>query len=230
MFKRGLLTGLMITGLLCSWASTSRLEPVEGPATVRIPTDSTARIAVMPFFRGKWQPGLEEKKDQTLACSLAQICRVDPNIKADADRIVTELAYDWLAVRFADRLIPYDRSADAFANIQTDSQVDTPRSLAMTMGAALDADLVLAGTVWRFRERRAVESIPDSPAAVSFAVYLIDVKTGQRKWRGIFDVAQSKVTDDLLKAPQQSGLGVRWLTVDELARAGVKRVFKKFPL
>ncbi len=225
-----MLTGSIIFGLLCGWASTSSLEPAQGPATVRLPVDQTARIAVMPFFRGKWQPGAVEKKDQTLACSLAQICRVDPNIRADADRIVTALAYGWLEARFEDRLIPFDRSNAAFTSLKIDPQVETPQSVAMTMGATLNADLVLAGTVWRFRERGAVENILDSPAAVSFALYLIDVKTGQRIWRGIFDVAQSKVTDDLLKAPQNVGLGVRWLSVDELARAGVNRVFKKFPL
>jgi hypothetical protein len=193
--------------------------------------NAKATIAVMPFFSGKWQPAAEEKSDQTLACSLAQICRTDPNIKQDAEHFVTSLAFAWLEKRFdEDRLISLDRAASTFRGLQVDPEEDTPRSLAVSLGKTLGADLVLVGTVWRFRERGAISGIPDSPAAVSFAVYLVDVHTGQRKWRGVYDVAQSQVTDDLLTARQHARLGIGWLSVEELAKQGVEQVFKKFPL
>jgi hypothetical protein len=225
------LFAVIFIGMLLGLNTNSNSQPSTEPSSVRLPMDSQATIAVMPFFSGKWQPGTTEKTDQTLACTLAQICRSDPNIKTDADQIVTSMAYAWLARHVGeDRLIPLDQAASTFERIQVDADTDTPRSLAVKLGAALGADLVLAGTVWRFRDRGAVEGITDSPAAVAFAVYLIDAKTGRRKWRGVFDMAQNQMTDDLLKARQHARLGIGWLSAEELAKAGVDQVLKKMSL
>ena len=71
--------------------------------------------------------------------------------------------------------------------------------------------------------------MPDSPASVAFALYLVEVKTGRRIWRGVFDETQRPLTDNLLQARQSLKMGVKWLSARELARFGVEQVVKSFP-
>jgi hypothetical protein len=71
-----------------------------------------------------------------------------------------------------------------------DPMLDTPRKQAVRLGETLDADIVVVGTIWRFRQKGALEDVPDSPASVGFALYLVDVKSGMRLWRGSFDGSQ----------------------------------------
>ena len=88
----------------------------------------------------------------------------------------------------------------------------------------------MVGTIWWFRERGALKHLPDTPAAVGFELYLIDVKTGVRLWRGRFEGTQEALTDDLLGGVDRLDMGLRWLSADELARYGVKSVLRKLPL
>jgi hypothetical protein len=84
--------------------------------------------------------------------------------------------------------------------------------------------------VWRFREKGALTEMPDSPASVGFALYLVDVNTGVRLWRGSFDGTQKALTEDVLGGLKQLGMGVHWLSAEELARYGVKSVLKTLTL
>lgn len=120
--------------------------------------------------------------------------------------------------------------ADAYRTLLTDKTLDTPRKRAVRLGEALDADVVMVGTVWRYREKGASTDMPDSPASVGFALYLVDVNTGARMWRGAFDGTQKRLTEDVLGSLKQIGMGLHWLTAEELANYGVKSVMQKLPL
>lgn len=55
----------------------------------------------------------------------------------------------------------------------------------------------MVGALWRFREKGALADVPDSPASVGFARYLVDVKSGMRRWRDAVDGTQKALTQDL---------------------------------
>jgi hypothetical protein len=120
--------------------------------------------------------------------------------------------------------------AETYRGVFADAALDTPRKRAVGLGEALGADVVMVGTVWRFREKGALTDVPDSPASVGFALYLIDVKTGARLWRGNFDGTQKALTEDILGGLKGVGMGLRWLSAEELAGYGVKSVLRKLPL
>jgi hypothetical protein len=87
----------------------------------------------------------------------------------------------------------------------------------------------MVGTVWRLREKGAIEGAPDSPASVGFALYMVDVTTGERLWRSAFDGTQKALTEDVLGGVKQLGMGLHWLTAEELARYGIKSLLRKLP-
>ena len=187
------------------------------------------QMAVMPFFVGSRQPSVEESMDKTLNCPVGELCEGAPGIEPGAGRALTRMVYEGLRARFGDQVVSLDQSRTAFVETVVDESVDTARSLAQRLGRRMNADYVVIGTLWRYRDRGAVPGMPDSPASVAFALYLVEVDNGRRLWRGVYDETQRQVTENMLQAGKYLKMGMRWLSAQELARYGVKQVLERFP-
>ena len=187
------------------------------------------RIAVMPFLVGKLESP-EKPVEKPLSQPLEQLNMNAPNLAEGADRIMTRLVNEVMQIRFEDQMVSMDDAAAVYANVIRDQTLGTPRKLAIKFGENLQADLVVVGTIWRFREKGSVKENPDSPSSIAFSVYLVEVASGKRLWRNTFDSTQKTLSEDVLGGLKQIKMGVSWLSVNELARYGVKSVFKTFPL
>ena len=187
------------------------------------------RIAVMPFLVGKLESP-EEPVEKPLNQPLKQLNIDAANLAEGADQIMTRLVNDVLQIRFEDQMVSMEEAAAVYADAIRDQTLDTPRKLAKKFGENLHADLVVVGTIWRFREKGSVKENPDSPSSIAFSVYLVEVASGKRLWRNTFDGTQKTLSEDVLGGLKQIKMGLRWLSVNELARYGVKSVFKTFPL
>lgn len=190
---------------------------------------AVSRIALMPFLMGQLEsPNVPITKP--LSKSFTQLEINNQELPEEADQAMTRVVNALLKLRVEERLAPPDQVADAYQVLLADPSLDTPRKRAVKLGEALDTPVVMVGTVWRYRARGALADMPDSPASVGFALYLIDVKSGARFWRGAFEGTQKTLSDDLIGGLKQLDMGLRWLSVEELARYGVKSVLKKLPL
>ena len=187
------------------------------------------RIAVMPFLVGKLESP-EKPVEKPLSQPLEQLNMNAPNLAEGADRIMTRLVNEVMQIRFEDQMVSMDDAAAVYADVIRDQTLGTPRKLAIKFGENLQADLVVVGTIWRFREKGSVKENPDSPSSIAFSVYLVEVASGKRLWRNTFDGTQKTLSEDVLGGLKQIKMGVSWLSVNELARYGVKSVFKTFPL
>ncbi len=210
------------------------LHPGKGTAQteamqIGLSTVIVEKIALMPFLTGKL-----ESSDQPIAKPLSSpfptLLVENEGLRQGADLVLTRIVNDNLKKRFQDRLVPQAQVEESCRAVCDDAALDTPRKRAVRLGEALDANLVMVGTVWRFREKGALTEIPDRPASVGFALYLVDVNTGVRLWRGTFDGTQKALTEDVLGGLKQVGMGVHWLSAEELARYGVKSVLRKLTL
>jgi nucleotide-binding universal stress UspA family protein len=187
------------------------------------------RIAVMPFLVGRLESP-EEPVEKPLSQPLKQLNIDADNLAEGADQVMTRLVNDVLQIRFADQMVSMKEAAAVYADVIRDRTLDTPRKLAKKFGENLQADLVVVGTIWRFREKGTLTETPDSPASVAFSVYLMEVAGGKRLWRNAFDGTQKTLSEDVLGGLKQIKMGLRWLSVNELARYGVKSVLRTFPL
>jgi len=196
-------------------------QPQTPPVGARV-----ERIGVMPFLKGKPGPDAGE----TLNCPICELYFSKERISSDADQILTRYVQEALENRLGEKVIPLEQTMEVYGRISKDEARDTPRTLARRLGETLGANLVITGTVWRFRDRvpGAVEG--DSGASVSFNVYLIDVATGRRLWKAKFDETQRPLSENILGAKRLLKRGAKWLSAKELAHYGVKEIFKKFPL
>jgi len=187
------------------------------------------RIAVMPFLAGKLESP-EEPVEKPLSRPLKQLHIDAENLAEGADHIMTRLVNDALQIRFANQVVSMEEAAAVYSDVIRDQMLDTPRKRAKKFGENLHADLVVVGTIWRFREKGTFQEMPDRPASVAFSVYLMEVASGNRLWRNTFDGTQKTLSEDVLGGLKQIKMGLRWLSVNELARYGAKNVFLKFPL
>ncbi len=195
----------------------------------RLPELAVAQIALMPFLMGRLEsPNAPIAKP--LSQSLSQLVLDSRELPEDADQVMTRIVNAELKGRIEERLVAPDRVAEAYRTLVADPALDSPRKRAVRLGEVLDAQVVMVGTVWQYREKGALVDMPESAASVGFALYLIDVKTGVRFWRGAFDETQQALTDDVVDGFKQLGMGLRWLSAEALARYGVKSVLRKVPL
>lgn len=187
------------------------------------------RIAVAPFLVGHRQPRMDASMDDTLSCPLDQVCSDDPTIAPEAGMTLTRLVQAAMDQRFSTHLVLSDEVDLGYTGLRLNNAQDTPRSLAQQLGQAVSADLMVIGAVWRYRERDPVEGVPDIPASVAFAIYLVEVETGRRLWRGLYNGTQKFATQNILNLSKQLKMGTRWLSAAELARHGVREAMDTFP-
>lgn len=187
-----------------------------------------SQIAIMPFMTGKLESP-DNPVEKPLSQPISELFSQMQSVKAGADLVMNRIIYNTLENRLNDRIISLKISSDAYKTVIKDQTLDTHRKLAVKLGQETGAGLVVVGTLWQFREKEsdAVESF--RPASVAFAIYLIDVSTGRRLWRGAFEGTQTVLTEDILRGVKQIQMGGRWLSAEELARYGVKQALRKFP-
>ena len=81
---------------------------------------------------------------------------------------MTRLVNDVLQIRFADQMVSKEEAAAVYADVIRDQALDTPRKLAKKFGENLHADLVVVGTIWRFREKGTFQEMPEWPCIRCF--------------------------------------------------------------
>ena len=98
--------------------------------------------------------------------------------------------------------------------------------LAQELGKELSLDAVIVGRVRVFRERDG-QKFAAIPAAVGFDVQVINAQDGTSVWAGDFFEEQKPFTQDFKGMLER---GWKWVTAEELARSGVKRVMQRLPI
>lgn len=104
-----------------------------------------------------------------------------------------------------------------------------PEVLAQRLASALNADSVLMGWIFQYRERIGSDWGARRPASVTFVAFLFDGKDGRLLWRAKFDETQRPLSEDILGFPSFIRRGGRWVSAKELASDGVNLILLRFP-
>jgi hypothetical protein len=229
MVKRGSIW-LMIAGPLVAmlWYGCVP-RPVAKKEQIILPETGRQSVAVMPFLKGMHDSRLDEAIDRTLDCALAELCFDTRDVGSGAQESLTRYMQASLEKRLGERMIPLGKTLKAYEGLVKDQTTDSPRSLAVMLGRELKADHVIVGTVWRYRERTGTPRASSSPASVAFVVYIINSADGKRLWKRPYFETQKPLSENIFEARTFFKRGVRWLSVDELARYGVQEIVDQFP-
>ena len=220
---------MLIFGCMCVLYAIAAAETTDETHILPLSAMELRRIALMPFLKGQFESP-DGLVDKPLSQPLSRIVLERQYLRDDANQVLTRIVADSLRIRFGEKLIHVKQAMSVFEQISEDHTLDTPRKLAKVFGDRLQTELVVVGSVWRFRDRDSVKDMPEVSASVAFEIYLVEVATGNRLWRRKFDETQKTVSEDVIRGIKQLKMGARWLTADELARYGVREVFKKFPI
>ena len=150
------------------------------------------------------------------------------SLSLGAPRILTSYVHGELGKRYGAKVVRLGDALRAYEQIPKDESKDTLLGIAQKLGRRLDANLVVLGTVWRYRDKFRSDTGRAGPAAVGFAVYLVDVAEGRLRWHESFSETQKSLFENLLAAKSFFDQGAKWLTADELAFYGVKEIFRRY--
>lgn len=187
-------------------------------------------LAIMPFVKGKDSPQIDDPMNRTLACTLEKLClENDDEIPTGTARKLTKMVYDTLAKTLDEKLVSLDETVAEYDKLPRDRTSDTPRSMAQKLGRALNVDYVVVGSVWRYDERLGGPLAAERPASVAFAIYLVEVETGRRLWKGYFEKTQQSLSENLFQMSEFFKQGGKWLSAEQLSMFGIRTLMKKFP-
>ncbi|MBP1741695.1 MAG: hypothetical protein H6Q48_3988 [Deltaproteobacteria bacterium] len=217
---RGTLASALAFVLLLS-ACPSVAEPTDS----RAPIVALERIGVMPFFKGSFGSSITE----SVVCPVCDLTYDPLSLSPDCDKVLTQFVREALEKKHGDRVLPQPLVAKTYAQLPLDDRQDTPLALSQKVGKLLGANLMVVGTVWRYRERVGGAGAVSSPASVAFALHLVDVENGRILWSKSFAQTQRSLSENILNAKAFFEQGAKWLTTEELASFGVKEIFKEFP-
>ncbi len=213
---------LMVVSL--SLPGCARHEPVssaELPGVLNVKT-----LLVVPFkiASEQYQVGT------SVRCSMCGTVFVTGPSTPGDDSYMTNQLLTYLQSKTTYTLIPPGAGEGVRSKILSEF-LDLPeRELLLETGRKLDADAVISGTIFRFRQRVGTGFSVDTPASVAFSLYLIRVTDGKMIWDGHFDETQRPLSENLLELSTFVKRGGAWLTAEELAHSGLNKVMAAFPV
>ena len=187
----------------------------------------TKKILIFPFKNMSAVYG----ENVNSRCPICGKVFMTGKVAEDADNMLTEQLFVLLKDRKDIKLIPASQSQGVVSDLLSDDKKKlSEQDLLLETGRALDADAVLAGHIFRFRERIGTRYSVDLPASVAFGIHLIRVEDGRLLWDGHFDETQRPLSKNLFQLGSFLRRKARWVTANEMAVSGLKDILKNFPV
>ena len=168
-------------------------------------------------------------KNVSLRCPLCGNIFMTGEVADDAEDILTQSLISLMQGRKGIKLIPSGQAQGVWSKMLRDEDRLSERDQIVETGRILGADLVMAGYVYRFRERTGTRYAADSPASVAFGVHLVDVASRRVLWTGRFDETQRSLSENLFKIGAFLKRKGAWVTVNKMAISALEDMLKTFP-
>ena len=151
-------------------------------------------------------------------------------VERDAAGYLTHQTIDLLRRRTDYEILPDRLGDDLLTTLYSGRQsTAAAKQLLADKGHNKDADAVLVGFVYRFRQRVGKKYGAESPPSVAFDLHLIRVADSRNIWSAHFNETQESLGDNLFRLGSFFSRGGRWLTAEELADSGLEEIIEKFP-
>jgi len=195
---------------------------VAGPGTEE--TQDIQSVVVMTFekVRHRYDMGA------SIRCPICGTIFQGGPIKKGADTYMTHQLTEWMKENTSYTLIPSDTAQRVRSSLLSEEIGMSEHRLIVETGKRLEADAVMSGTIYRFRERVGAALSVDTPASVAFGMHLVRVADGRLMWVGHFDETQHSLSEDLFRLRTFVKRGGGWLTAEELASFGFQEVMATF--
>ena len=222
-YSRGLIYVCVVAFLLSGCALLGKNTGSKPPQVVL--EDGANRIAIAPF-----QKVISRDPAVThVRCPLCGVVLETCESAINSEKIIEKIFVRKLQSYGRYVIIPPERVSGIYKRISVESFKDFPSDVLKKVGDELEADWVVAGYVFCYRDREGFAYSVKVPASVTFCVHLVRVKDGEIVWRKIFDKTQTSLMENLLDISSFVKGGGGWLTAEKLTELGVDEVLTTFP-
>ena len=160
-------------------------------------------------------------------CQLCGNIFMTGKVAEGADRMLTEQLFVFLKDRKDIKLIPTSQAQGVLSDLLSGNKNSlSERNLLIETGRVLDADAIMAGYIYRFRERIGNKYSVDLPASVAFDIHLIRIADGRLLWSRHFDETQRSLSENLFQLGTFLKRKGRWITAQEMAMSGMETILK----
>ncbi len=152
-------------------------------------------------------------------------------VPGDIIPMMSDILFEKLAAEKNYELVSRKQAIGVYSSIvASDQNVGMPAiKVIQELGKTFDADAVLAGYIYRWRERKGGDFGVESPASVSFDLHLIRPVDGAILWKSKFDKTQQSLSENLLDMGTfLKGRG-KWMKVEDLDMIGLKHIVEQMP-
>ncbi len=181
------------------------------------------KIAVLPMDRASTKPASERPTCNISGHSIYTSSYVTP----EAAQKVTEILYSLLLPDPRFKPVTQGQCLGLLSNILQRKINSSQLRILREFGKDLDADAILYGKLYRFRERVGSAYSVKTPASVAFSLILVRVSDGRVLWRYSFDETQQALTENLFNWRFYKTEGMRWVTAEELAAYGLRQAVEQ---
>jgi len=222
-FSRCFSAALLAAVLLLLGACQPRAIPV---------TESTAesfkphKIAVLPFTNMSAVYG----EGQSVRCPLCGSMMITGKVEDGAETFLTEELSKLIQKKMQAAVISPERAKGIYTTLLDEEGLLFPETgVVAKTGRRLGADAVIAGNIYRFRERVGSDYAAESPASVAFTVAMVRVSDSSVVWSAVFDETQHSLMENLFNIGTFFKRGGKWLTAEQLAAYGLADILNDLP-
>ena len=185
------------------------------------------RVLVLPFQDVSNIYG----ENVSIRCQLCGKVFTTGKVELKATQFLTKQLNEMLDRPNNFELIPASQAQGVISSLLRQTEKELPEiDLYMKTGQALNADVVLVGYVYQFRNRDGTDYSVALPASVAFHIDMIQVKEGQIVWSGYFNETQRSLSEDLFQLGTFIKRKGRWISAEDLAVYGLEQILKALPL
>jgi hypothetical protein len=187
---------------------------------------SKGRLLILPFKNMTAIYG----EDINVRSPLSGVFFVTGPVEVGADRFLTDRLTTLVKKCTTYQAIPAKQVQAAIAGmVSEEKDLLSDRQVLVETGRRLSADFILAGYLYRFRQRVGNQLGVERPASVAFDVVMIHVADGRIVWTGHMDEKQEPLSEDLFKLGKFIQRKGKWVTADEMAELGMEDMLQSCP-
>jgi hypothetical protein len=214
---------LVIPGLVLNMGCQYQNAPASRPARV-LPIKKVVAVGFIAALSEKEEPASFQNR---LSGSMVD----SEPVSRDVIRKVNDMMLERVAAEKNYDLLPRSKAVGVYLEtLNSDKSVGMPMiKIVQEVGNRFNADAVLIGYIYRWREREGTNYSVKRAASVSFDLHLIRSLNGAIMWRSMYEKTQRSLSENLLDMGTFKESGGKWLTAEKLGEIGLRKILAEMP-
>jgi len=151
-------------------------------------------------------------------------------VDASADDLMTEnLLSLIMTLEYYHPVLADSASGLIAEHLSGQERISSEMEFLTAVGRDHGADIILAGYLYRFKDRIGSDYAVEAPASVAFSLVLIDVNTKHLLWARHFNKTQKALSENLFELSDFIKRKGRWVTARQMALAGLEEMVLALP-